>query len=71
MLSKSLVLKVRVRTMSRFIETASFGSCPAVLILCVQKRTSEGPQPESNLPTHQLVYDFGSVSGRNANAYMI
>jgi hypothetical protein len=32
---------------------------------------SRGPQPESSLLTHQLVYDFGSVSGRNKKAYII
>ena len=36
--SKSARSKVCVRTMSRLIETASFGICPAVLILCVPNR---------------------------------
>jgi hypothetical protein len=33
---KSIGSKVRVRTMSRFRDVASFGICPAVLILSVQ-----------------------------------
>lgn len=32
---------------------------------------SRRPQPGSSLSTHQLVYDFGSVSGRSKNPYMI
>lgn len=32
---------------------------------------SRGLQLESSLLTHQLMYDFGSVSGRNKNPYII
>lgn len=36
MRSKSTGLKARVRIILRFIDTTSFGICPAVLILCVE-----------------------------------
>ena len=61
--------------MSRLIETASFGICPAVLILRVRdkerKKTSRWLQQAVLLMTHQVAYDFEMVSGRMRKPYMI
>ena len=74
MFSKSAGLKVCVRTMSWFRDTISFGICPAVLILHIPKQIPEKLSHEagsSSMLTHQLTYDFGSVSGRMKKPYII
>ena len=72
--SKSSRSKVWVRTIARLIETASFGMCPAVLILCErdkERKTSRWLQQAGLLATHQAAYDFEIVSGRIRKPYII